>query len=301
MKQNLDLLSFINPSKIISFLLLTIEEDQSTIGDISTLLLVPAKAHITAKFVSREQGVVSGLAILPFLISTYNQIDGSKITLNLLVHDGDTISPGQVLAEISGSHRAILGLERIALNIICRLSAISSLTSEYVKAIAEFKTELVDSRKTHPGMRELSKYAVACGGAVPNRFGLYDAVLWKDNHIAHIPLDKLATEINNAIVSSKQVLSITPKYFEIEVDSLEQLDVLLDCKLDYIMLDNMNIEQISEAVARRNNRESSIKLEASGGVTLTTISKIAATGIERISVGALTHSANILDIGLDVL
>ena len=205
--------------------------------------------------------------------------------------DGDPLRPGAVIARVSGCARAILGAERVALNLMGRLSGVASLTARYVDAVAGSRAAIIDTRKTTPGLRLLEKYAVRCGGGANHRFGLDDAVLIKDNHVA--ACGGVGEAIRRARAHVGHMVRI-----EAEVDTLAQFDEALAAAPDIVMLDNFALDDLREAVRRADGR---VVLEASGGVNLETVRAIAETGVDLISVGALTHSAPVLDIGLDVV
>lgn len=271
---------------------LALAEDLGDQGDLTANATIPADAQGAARFVSRADGVVAGLPVAALLAARFSLADGWRATAK----DGDRIAPGNEIARVSGSMRSLLAMERTALNFLQRLSGIATLTSLFVAEVAGTKAAILDTRKTTPGWRALEKYAVRCGGGRNHRIGLYDAVLIKDNHLAW--LARHADPIGAAVKAAR---AETPRgtIVEIEVDSLEQLDRALDCSPDIILVDNLGPEALSEAVRRRNARAPEILLEASGGITLATVAALAATGVDRISVGALTHSAPALDIGLD--
>jgi len=211
------------------------------------------------------------------------------VTFKAETADGPSVARGSVMATVTGPSRAILSAERVALNYLDRLSGIAALTAKYVAEISHTKARIADTRKTIPGLRAFEKYAVRCGGGMNHRFGLDDAVPIKDNHII------AAVGIVQALRAAKKVAGHLVK-IEIEVNTLEQLDLVLQEGSDVVLLDNMTPEQLRHAVQRVGGR---MLCEASGGVTLTTVRAIAETGVDLISVGALTHSANVLDIGLD--
>jgi nicotinate-nucleotide pyrophosphorylase (carboxylating) len=265
-----------------------IREDLGPAGDITSRTLVPADLRGRAQFVQRSVGVIAGL---PAVAATLESIDGS-LHFETQVADGACVQPGQVLATVTGSLRSILTAERVALNFLQRLSGVASLTRRYVDAVAGLAVAILDTRKTTPGWRVLEKYAVRQGGGSNHRMGLYDGVLIKDNHLAALH-DDLVLAVHRA---RQELRGFT---IECEVDTLEQMERLLPSAPDIILLDNMTTEQLRAAVQLRNMKGPRIKLEASGGVNLTTVRAIAETGVERISVGALTHSAVAQDIGLD--
>ncbi len=267
--------------------------------DVTSLALVPDAARTVAVMRSRATGVVAGLALLPTVVEAYDK----SVTLRTLLRDGDALSPGSVAAEFTGSLRSVLAIERVALNLVTHLSGIATLTSKYVHAAAGTKARICDTRKTLPALRGLQKYAVACGGGLNHRIGLYDAMLVKDNHIAHLSLDALPVELARAIRAAR-ASDPAMKFVEVEVDRLDQLQRVLsmpaDAQPNIVLLDNMKPVTLREAVAMRDAMSPTVELEASGGVNLETVGSIAATGVDRISVGALTHSAPSLDLGLDI-
>lgn len=263
----------------------TLREDLGRGGDITSQALIPADKMWNAALVARGEGVVAGLALAR---SAFTQMD-EKALFTPRKADGDAVKTGDVLAEISGNARALLAAERTALNFLCHLSGIATLTRRYVEAVKPHKAKICCTRKTTPTLRFLEKYAVRAGGGANHRFGLDDAVLIKDNHIA------VAGNVRSAVMKAREAVGHMVK-IEAEVDTLDQLRTLLDAPVDVVMLDNMTPAQMTEAVATVAGR---FTLEASGGVTLDTVGAIAATGVDVISVGALTHSAPILDIALD--
>jgi nicotinate-nucleotide pyrophosphorylase (carboxylating) len=215
-----------------------------------------------------------------------------------LVEEGTRLSPGTALASVRGSMAAILSTERIVLNFLQRLSGVASLTRKYVDLVADLPVRILDTRKTTPGWRLLEKYAVRCGGGHNHRMGLYDGVMLKDNHLAALARTGAAGTISEAVRRVRQKYG-TSVPVEVEVDTLQQLDEALTAGPDMVLLDNMTVEMLREAVQRRNKAAPGILLEASGGVNLQTLRGIAETRVDRISIGALTHSAPALDIGLD--
>jgi nicotinate-nucleotide pyrophosphorylase (carboxylating) len=238
---------------------------------------------------AREPLVVAGL---DFARAAFLRLS-SSIKIEYLVHDGTHVSGGDNLLRISGSARAILTAERVALNFVQHLSGIATLTAQFVAAVKGTRAQILDTRKTTPGWRRFEKYAVACGGGRNHRFGLFDLILIKDNHLA-----ALQNEKPNAVAAAVQCARKNyPKLkVEIEADTLEQVVQAADAGVDIILLDNMNAEQLRAAVRIAKGRA---KTEASGGVNLKTVRAIAASGVDFISVGALTHSARAVDIGLD--
>jgi nicotinate-nucleotide pyrophosphorylase (carboxylating) len=247
-----------------------------------------------ASFVARSAGVLAGL---PAAQLVQEAVDAQGVSWTVLHEDGTVLPAGQVFARIQGGMRSILTLERTALNFLQRLSGVATLTRRFVDAVAGFPCHILDTRKTTPGWRLLEKYAVRCGGGRNHRLGLYDGILIKDNHLAALRIADGRARVQEAIRRARQSAPGMP--IEIEVDNLELLDFALAEQPDIVLLDNMSPELMREAVRRRNAVNQKIQLEASGGVTLATVRAIAETGVERISVGALTHSAPALDIALD--
>ena len=260
-------------------------EDLGRAGDITSRACVEPDAELSVSFAARKTGVVSGLACARLAIAAMDP----SATFEATAKDGDRVQPGTVLARARGNARAILAAERVALNLLGHLSGVASLTAEYVHAVRGTRARITDTRKTTPGLRALEKYAVRCGGGVNHRFGLDDAILIKDNHVA------AAGGVGKALAKARHGLGHLVK-IEVEVDGLQQLDEALRFLPDVIMLDNFTSADLVEAVARNAGR---VVLEASGGVTLETVRAIAESGVDVISVGALTHSAPTLDIGLD--
>ncbi len=262
-----------------------LREDLGRGGDITSNALIPPDQPWQAALVARGDGVVAGLALARL---AFMQMD-SRALFQPRKADGDAIQRGAILAEVSGNARALLAAERTALNFLCHLSGIATLTRVYVEAAAPHKAKICCTRKTTPTLRFLEKYAVRAGGGANHRLGLDDAVLIKDNHIA------VVGDVRRAVIKARAAVGHMVK-IEAEVDTLDQLRTLLDAPVDVVMLDNMPPAQMKEAVALVGGR---FTLEASGGVSLETVAAIAATGVDVISVGALTHSAPILDIALD--
>ena len=248
---------------------------------------------------SRNSGIVSGLAFLPDLVEVFSA--PGEIRVRVEMQDGDRIEPGSVLATIEGNARAIVRLERTMLNLISRMSGIATLTREYVDRVDGTGASICDTRKTTPGLRVFEKYAVRCGGGVTHRMGLHDAVLIKDNHIAGMSPPMIATELAQ-LAYKVESQGVRLWFVQIEVDSLEQLECVLKAdqeSLGLVLLDNMTPEQLARAVELRDRCGSSVLLEASGGVNERTVQAIAQSGVERVSIGALTHQARSLDLGLD--
>jgi nicotinate-nucleotide pyrophosphorylase (carboxylating) len=258
-------------------------------GDVTTLATVPKALAFNAVMRAREPLVVAGL---DFAKAAFIQLSAA-VKIEYLVHDGTHVGRGDTVLRISGPARAILTAERVALNFVQHLSGIATLTAQFVAAIKDTRAQILDTRKTTPGWRRFEKYAVACGGGKNHRLGLFDLVLIKDNHLA-----ALRNEKPNAVAAAIQLArNKFPKLeVEVEADTLEQVAQAADAGADIILLDNMTPEQMRSAVKIAKGRA---KTEASGGVSLATVCAIAGSGVDLISVGALTHSARAVDLGLD--
>lgn len=253
-------------------------------GDITTDAIFPSEAKCEAHIVAKEDGVIAGINIAK---RVFEKLDKDS-SFSEILSDGDQVRPGQEILRIKASVRAVLTGERLALNILQRMSGIASATAKYVQLLKGSNTKILDTRKTAPGLRVLDKYAVLAGGGQNHRFGLFDAVLIKDNHI------NFAGGISQAVEMIKS--KYQDKYkIEIETSTLDEVSEALRCKVDIIMLDNMSISMMKEAVDIINGKA---ETEASGGVTLDTVAEIAETGVDYISVGAITHSSPALDISL---
>ena len=263
-----------------------LREDLGAAGDITSVATIPATARATATFGARKAGVLAGL---PLAEAAFHEIDPA-IRFTAILHDGDPISAGEVAARVEGPARGILAAERVALNYLCNLSGIATAAAALVGQVRHTKARILDTRKTTPGLRVFEKYAVRCGGGLNHRMGLFDAILIKDNHIA------VAGGVAQAIRAAR---SAAPGVkLEVEIGTLDQLDEALIEKPDIVMLDNMSVESMREAVKRVAGRA---LIEASGNVTLATVGAIAETGVDYISSGWITHSAPALDLGLDVV
>jgi nicotinate-nucleotide pyrophosphorylase (carboxylating) len=260
-------------------------------GDLTSEVLIPADAVATAQLVAREAGVFSGGAVFD---AAFRLVD-PRITVHLLQRDGTPFAVGDVLAEASGPARGILQAERIGLNFVQRMSGIATLTARYVAEIDGTTARIVDTRKTTPGLRAVERQAVRDGGGHNHRFSLSDAVMAKDNHLAVLSAGDIG--LTAALLAVRAKLSHTT-HFEVEVDTLEQIEPVLAAGIDTIMLDNFDLGDLREGVRRIAGRAI---VEASGGVSLETVRSIAETGVDVISVGALTHSVRSLDLGLDVV
>jgi nicotinate-nucleotide pyrophosphorylase (carboxylating) len=272
------------------------EEDLGPDGiDVTSALFIPADLTAKASVVARKPGYLSGAALLNHVVNAYD----AHISVKVLTPDGSPIKTGQAVATLTGPLRSILTAERVALNFMTMLSGVATLTARYVEQTAGTRAKVYDTRKTLPGLRGLQKYAVACGGGATHRMGLYDAVLLKDNHLAHVDAGNLTGAVTEAVQKCRAAHPGL-KFVMIEVDTLAQLQQVLTTGIDIVLLDNMTTDQLTQAVEMRNSILPGVELEASGCVTLDTIRGIAQTGVDRISVGALTHSAQALDLGLDI-
>ncbi|HEX5688607.1 MAG TPA: carboxylating nicotinate-nucleotide diphosphorylase [Roseiflexaceae bacterium] len=260
-------------------------------ADLSSQATIPAYMQASAQFVMREPGVLAGL---PLLAAVFAEL-APALKVELCAADGDRVPAGAVVAQLHGSARAILAGERVALNLLQRLCGIATLTARYVAAIGDLPTRVLDTRKTTPGLRALEKYAVRAGGGTNHRFGLYDGIMLKDNHLALLEAEgvSLAEGVRRARAAVGPMVRI-----EVEVENVEDAIRAAEAGADMILLDNMALEDMRAAVVAVGGRA---QLEASGGITLETIRAVAETGVDYISVGALTHSARALDISLEIV
>jgi nicotinate-nucleotide pyrophosphorylase (carboxylating) len=258
-------------------------------GDVTTDFFVPETLHATGRIVARENAVVAGTGAAA---EVFRQVDPSTDT-QIICHDGDNIAAGDVIVEVRGLARSILKAERVALNFLQRLCGIATLTRQFVDAVGNHSTKILDTRKTTPGLRALEKAAVVAGGGVNHRFGLYDMVLIKDNHLAALGgLSSFADRIRRLRQERPNIR------IEVEADDLEQVRAFVEVDgIDVILLDNMTSAQIREALALKRNNT---KFEASGGITLKNVRRVAATGVDYISIGALTNAARAIDIALEM-
>lgn len=272
---------------------LALREDLGDRGDVTTAALIPAGQVATVQIVARTPGVLAGLPVAQLVFA---EIDPA-VTFKMNASDGDALAAGQVVAELSGRLQSLLIGERTCLNFLTHLCGVATMTRRFVDAVAGTRAGIYDTRKTLPGWRVLEKLAVVAGGGKNHRMGLYDMVLIKDNHLAGW-LAGGGKTIANAIRASREQ-SPQGLPIEVEVDTLEQLADALNGNPDIVLLDNMTIDSFQKAVALRDQRAPRVELEASGGVTLATVAAIARTGVERISVGALTHSPPALDLAFD--
>ncbi len=274
--------------------------------DVTSAVATGEDERLRVRIVAREGGLVSGLATIPEVIQAFE----APVLYEPLAADADRVRPGDTLARLAGPARAILALERTTLNLLGRLSGIATRTGAFVEAarrgardagLDPDRVHVCDTRKTTPGLRVLEKYAVRCGGGRSHRLGLHDAVLVKDNHLAHVPIDALTDHVRT-LASRARREHADLWFVEIEVDTLEQLRAVCKAEaglVDIVLLDNMPPGTLREAVAIRNEYAPTLRLEASGGIRLDTIADIAATGIDRISAGALTQAAPAIDIAFD--
>ena len=265
---------------------LALTEDLGRAGDLTTDATIPPGTEMSAQIRAREPGILAGMDAAAYALTL---VDPS-VSLDVSIDDGGKLEPGAVIATLSGSARSILTAERTMLNFIGRLSGIATLTGTFVEKVAGTRATIVCTRKTTPGHRAVEKRAVRCGGGTSHRYGLDDAILIKDNHIAACGSIPEALKRAHAYAGHLRMI-------EIEVDTLAQLEAALPHKPHAVLLDNMDTDTLKKAVAMING---ACKAEASGGVNLDTVAAIAATGVDYISVGALTHSASNLDVGLDV-
>lgn len=260
--------------------------EDSPFGDLTSQAFIDAEATATAELVAREPGIFSGGEVFAVAMTTLDD----AVQVDVRAADGEQFAAGAVLATVSGPARAVLRAERVSLNLVQRMSGIATLTARYVAAVEGTRARVVDTRKTTPGLRALERHAVRCGGGSNHRFSLSDAVMAKDNHLA------LVDDITTAIRSARAQLPHTT-HIEVEVDRLDQIEPVLAGGVDTIMLDNFSTDDLRRGVELVAGRAI---VEASGGITLETIGDIAATGVDVISVGALTHGVSALDLGLDM-
>ncbi|MEK9664806.1 MAG: carboxylating nicotinate-nucleotide diphosphorylase [Candidatus Nanopelagicales bacterium] len=254
--------------------------------DVTSVATVPVDQQGALDLVARAAGVVAGI---PIAAAVFDRVGDGRVTIDMEASDGSAVRPGEVLMTATGPVRELLLAERTALNLLCHLSGIATATQQWVSALGSTVTRVRDTRKTTPGLRRLEKYAVRCGGGVNHRMSLSDAALVKDNHIV------AAGGVAQAFRAVRAMAPDIP--LEVEVDSLDQLEEVLEAGADLVLLDNFTPEQMSEAVRRTAGRA---RLEASGGLTLESARAVGATGVDFVAVGALTHSAPVLDIGADL-
>ncbi|MCK4648155.1 carboxylating nicotinate-nucleotide diphosphorylase [bacterium] len=281
---------------------MALEEDVGK-GDITTLLTVPKGRKAKGVIRAKEKGVIAGLPVAELV---FKQVAGrkSRVVFKKIIKEGKKVKKGQVIAEVIGDARIILTVERTALNFLQRLSGIATLTNQFVEKVKSHKVKIFDTRKTTPGLRYLEKYAVRCGGGYNHRMGLWDMVLIKDNHIKIQNVKLKMQNLKETIKKIREKMSRGMK-IEVEAKNLREVREALKARVDIIMLDNMNFKSIKKAIelchrSPVTGHQSPI-IEVSGGITLKNVTKIARTGVNRISIGALTHSAKALDISLDIV
>lgn len=284
---------------------LAVREDLERQQDWTTLALVAPDRVGVADIVSRQAGYVAGVQAIAVTIDEM----GGQLTFEARVADGDRVSAMSTLGRLSGQVRDLLTCERIILNMLGRMMGVATLAAQYVERVAGTPVRIYDTRKTTPGWRRLEKFAVRCGGARNHRLGLYDAVLIKDNHLAQFarPGEPAGDAAARAVRQAREFLRefaaadkpTSAGIVEIEVDTLDQLAAVLPERPEIVLLDNMQLQQLREGVAMRNALAPGVELEASGGVNLETVRGIAESGVDRISVGGITHAAKSLDVGLD--
>jgi nicotinate-nucleotide pyrophosphorylase (carboxylating) len=273
------------------------DEDLGSTGDVTTQSCVSPGASAKAALIAREPGVIAGLATVLHVLSAFE----AEVWWNAAKSDGETCNAGEVLGSFEGLLAGLLTAERTMLNLVARMCGTATLTRRFVDAVNGTQAQICDTRKTSPGMRSMQKYAVRCGGGYMHRVGLYDALLYKDNHLANIPAGELTPRLEGAI--RKAMTSGELRFVEIEAESLDQFRSILALPkglVHFVLLDNMPLEQLRAAVELRRQLAPHVKLEASGGVTLESVRTIAETGVDRISVGALTHAAPALDLAIEV-
>ena len=278
---------------------MALEEDLRDRGDLTSLATVPEDATASVNIVAREAGFLSGVVLVERVyaaLAARSDSTASPVTVDIHVADGSQIEPQTMVATVSGSVRDLLTGERTALNFLIHLSGIASKTAEFVRRVEGSNAVILDTRKTLPGYRLLHKYAVRCGGGTNHRMGLFDGMLIKDNHLA-----SRGTTVAAAVADARRFLNGRGLNIpiEVEVDTLEQLNDALKEQPDIVLLDNMKPPELQRAVSIRDQASPGTLLEASGGVTLETVGCIAGTGVDRISIGGLTHSAPSLDLGFD--
>ena len=279
---------------------LALAEDLEDRGDLTSQATVPPHATAAVNLVARENGILSGSVLIKRVyaaLCAMQQVAANTVQVTSRVHDGGTVEPGTIVARVAGPVSLLLTGERVVLNFVIHLSGIASMTAEFVRRTDGSRAVILDTRKTLPGFRLLHKYAVRCGGGTNHRIGLFDGMLIKDNHLAA----RGSHSVSDAVLAARSWLTERSLDLpvEVEVDTLEQLRDALAEKPEIVLLDNMKATELQLAVTLRDQLSPNTLLEASGGVNLETVGCIAGTGVDRISVGALTHSAPALDFGYD--
>lgn len=281
----------LDPEDVLAVIQRGLDEDLGTAGDLTSAATIAADARLSCRYVPRAPGVIAGVPVLAAIV---DHCLGDDATLTLVASDGDLLAARQPIATIEAPARGLLGIERLSLNLLGHLSGIATVTRAWVDAVAGTSAQIRDTRKTTPGLRDLEKYAVRCGGGVNHRRGLDDGVLIKDNHVSAAggvgaALDRVRAAYPGADVSA-----------QVEVDDMAELAEAIEHGAPAILLDNFTEEQLAEAVdyVRRSGHE--VVLEASGGLSLERAAAVAATGVDYLAIGGLTHSAPVLDIGLDI-
>ncbi len=277
----------------------TLAEDEIELGDVTTQSMIGVLEVLVGSFVARQSGVLAGLQ--PLIKAIGQTKWSSDISIEPALADGDRVAAGQEIALVTGKSGVALELERSVLNLLCLGSGVASLTSKFVEAVAHTKAVICGTRKTIPGLRAWQKYAVICGGGEPHRMSLADAAMFKDNHLAGIKVTDLADRVRTAAREARRSRPL--KFVSVEIDTLDQLKALLDVEdglVDIALLDNMSVDRLADCVALRDQSRSHLQLEATGNVTLANVAELAESGVDRISTGAITHSAQWLDIGFDI-
>jgi nicotinate-nucleotide pyrophosphorylase (carboxylating) len=277
----------LDPEEVEAVVRRALDEDLALGPDVTTRATVPAEARATGDVVPRSPGVLAGL---PVAAAVFDLVGGPQVEIALLAADGDPVVPGRAVLTVSGPTRALLTAERTALNLVGHLSGVASLTARWVEAVAGTSAAIRDTRKTLPGLRALEKHAVRCGGGVNHRMALGDAALVKDNHVA------AAGGIRAAVDAVRAGAPEVP--LEVECDTLDQVREAIDAGVGLVLLDNFGLDETRAAVALA--RAAGVRLEASGGLDLGRAPEVAATGVDYLAVGALTHSAPVLDLGFDL-
>ncbi|MBO1224934.1 MAG: carboxylating nicotinate-nucleotide diphosphorylase [Candidatus Scalindua sediminis] len=299
----LNMQSTLNLENISDIVQLAIKEDIGK-GDITSEIFIPKDSKSEGIFIANENGIVAGLPVAKYVLS---QIDDNLVfTSN--VEEGSRVSKGTAIANVKGSTQSILSAERLVLNFLQRLSGIATLTSKFVEKVKGYKTQIMDTRKTIPGSRSLERYAVRVGGGTNHRMGLYDQILVKDNHLKIIESEKENGTMNSLVKKARERIG-RKMLIEVEVDDLSHVRDVLNAGVDIIMFDNMEPSKISEAIktvkeyekVRDTAMDKAILTEASGNITLENVESYAQTGVDRISVGMITHSAKVLDISLEIV